>query len=106
LTDRNQGNQESRILRFRPRGSLFARGSGRPPPVEDLRKFERLPEEPDDYRHRMRMNALALVVTAVLIAAGVWLADTMARMRKDQDCYLTGRPGCTPLQIPLPTQPR
>jgi hypothetical protein len=92
---------EGRILHFRPRGSRFARKITPPPPVEDLRKYERRPDEPDDYRHRMLMNGLALIVTVVLIAAGVWIADTMARMRKNQDCYLTGRPGCTPMQIPI-----
>ena len=33
-----------------------------------------------------------------LIGAGLWLADTMAQMRKDQDCILSGRHGCTPVE--------
>ena len=38
-----------------------------------LIKYERGSE--DDYRERMIINGLAFVVTAVLIAAGVWLAS-------------------------------
>jgi hypothetical protein len=91
---------ERRILSFRPRGSQFARHTPRPSPVEDLSKYERSPEEPDDYRHRMMMNGLALAVTILLIAAGIWIAEIMAQMRKNQDCVLSGRPGCTPVQAP------
>jgi hypothetical protein len=93
---------EGRILPFRPRGALFARNV--PPPVLDLEKFERAPDEPDDFRHRMTMNAIGLAVTVVLIVTGIWIADVMAHMRKDQDCVLTGRSGCTHVDVPL--QPR
>ena len=68
------------------------------PPVPDLKKFESEPDEPDDYRHRMLMNALALGFTVLLVAGGIWIADVMAHMRKDQDCVLMGRPGCTPVE--------
>ncbi len=71
-----------------------------PSPVDDLGKFERA-GEPDDFRHRMKMNGLALAVTVVLVLAGIWIADTMAQMRKNQDCVLTGRPGCTPVNVPV-----
>ncbi|MBM3529240.1 MAG: hypothetical protein FJX62_14215 [Alphaproteobacteria bacterium] len=104
MTDKTPHHTEGRILKFRPRGSLFARHVPRPPPVEDLGKFERAPDQPDDYRHRMKMNGLALAVTIVLVAAGIWIADTMAQMRKNQDCYLAGRPACT--QVPPPTAQR
>jgi hypothetical protein len=92
---------ERRILPFRPRGSLFTRHVPRPSPVEDLSKYESHPEEPDDYRHRMMMNGLAFVATILLIAGGIWIAEVMAQMRKDQDCVLTGRSGCTPVAVPL-----
>ncbi len=67
-------------------------------PVEDLTKYER-DEGADDYRHRMVMNAVAFVFVAALIAAGLWLADTMAEMRKNQDCVLSGRRNCAPIEI-------
>jgi hypothetical protein len=41
-------------------------------------------------------------VTIFLIVAGVWIADVMAKMRKDQDCVLSGRRGCTPVDVPIP----
>jgi hypothetical protein len=90
-------------LPFRPRGSPFARNV-LPPPVPDLEKYEHAPDEPDDFRHRMLMNGLGLAVTIVLIVAGLWIADVMAHMRKDQDCVLTGRKGCTPIDVPAPVR--
>jgi hypothetical protein len=95
---------EGRILPFRPRGSMFARNVPRPPPMPDLEKYERAPGEPDDFRHRMTMNALGLAVTVVLVVTGIWIADVMAHMRKDQDCVLIGRSGCTHVDVPV--QPR
>lgn len=94
---------EGRVLKFRPRGSMFARPLPRQSPVEDLGKYEGN-DGPDDYRHRMLMNVAALTATIVLVAGGIWIASTMAQMRKNQDCVLTGRPGCTPVAAPI--QPR
>ena len=45
--------------------------------VPDLSKYER-PESLDDYRHRMVVNAIALVFVIVLILAGSWLVNMMA----------------------------
>ena len=89
VTRPTSSEPEAQILPFRPRGSMFARNV--PPPVPDLEKFEHAPDEPDDFRHRMTMNALGLVVTVVLVVTGIWIADVMAHMRKDQDCVLMGR---------------
>jgi hypothetical protein len=103
LNNPRQSESEGRVLPFRPRGSLFAR-TQRPTPVEDLRKYERIADEPDDYIHRMKMNALAALVAILLIVGGLWIADVMAQMRKNQDCVLSGRRDCTPVDVPL--QPR
>jgi hypothetical protein len=92
---------EHQVLPFKPRGSLFARNAPKPPPVPDLDKYEQAPEQPDDYRHRMLMNGLALAFTVALIVAGIWIADVMAHMRKDQDCVLTGRRDCTHVEVPV-----
>ena len=80
---------------------MFARNAPRPPAVPDLEKYEHAPDEPDDFRHRMTMNALGLAITVVLVATGIWIADIMAHMRKDQDCVLIGRPGCKHIDAPL-----
>jgi hypothetical protein len=69
-------------------------------PVPDLGKYEQAPDESDDFRHRMAMNGLGLVVTVVLIAGGLWIAEVMAHMRKDQDCLLSGRASCVPIDVP------
>ena len=87
---------DPRVVKFR-KGSA----SARPPattPVEDLTKYERS-EDSDDYRHRMLVNVAAFLVVIGLIGAGLWLADTMATMRKNQDCVLSGRRGCTPVEV-------
>lgn len=101
------GDAGRRVILFRPR-------AGAPPttaipapswerdvssPVSDLTKFERTQEQ-DDYRHRMIVNAVALVFTILLAAAGIWLAESMAALRKNQDCVLMGRRGCSPIELP------
>lgn len=68
------------------------------PPVDDLAKYER-GIEVDDYRHRMIVNLAAFVFVIALIGAGLWLADTMAQMRKNQDCVLSGRRNCSPVEV-------
>ena len=101
MTSEQSNEQEGRILQFRPRGgSLFVHHAP-PPQVPDLKQFESEPEDPGEYRHRMLMNALALGFTVLLVAGGIWIADVMAHMRKDQDCVLIGRPGCTPVNVPI-----
>lgn len=90
-----------RVVPLRRR--LTSGGSlGRPridPPVEDLSRYERREDE-DDYRHRMIVNIFALVFTAILVVAGVWVANKIAEMRKQQDCVLSGRRSCSPVEIP------
>ena len=99
-----QNESEGRILPFRARGSLFTRSVPPPPVVPDLEKYERIPEPPGEYRHRMMMNGLGLAVTVALIVTGLWIADVMAHMRKDQDCVLSGRRNCASIDVPLGPQ--
>ena len=101
MTRPDTSDHEGQILQFRQRGSLLGRNVRHPPLVPDLKKFEQPPEQPDDFRHRMLMNGLGLVVTVLLIVGGVWIADVMAHMRKDQDCVLMGRPNCAHINIPI-----
>jgi hypothetical protein len=76
-------------------------GDAAPSPVGDLKRYEQSTEK-DDYRHRMTINLLALAFLIFLVIGGIWIADTMAAMRKNQDCVLSGRRGCTPVDAPLP----
>jgi hypothetical protein len=95
---------EHQVIRFRPRGSPFPRRAPAPAPIDDLAKYERPRDEPDDYRHRMLMNGLATVAIVALVSVGLWIATTMAEIRKNQDCVLSGRSNCAP--IPVPLEPR
>ena len=74
-----------------------------PAPAGYLDKFARS-DEPDDFRHRMTVNVVAFVFVALLILAGIWLADTIVTMRKNQDCVLTGKRNCAPIEAPAATR--
>lgn len=98
--------ESGQVIRFRRRGAprsgwRWPAQQPRPDetPVADLTKYERANGD-DDYRHRMTMNVLALVTTAILVVVGVWLAVSISDMRNAQDCYLQGRRNCNQLVIP------
>src|SRR5665213_2353931 len=90
-------DDEPRVVRFRRRGT-GGPGLSAPSPVEGLAKYER-GEGADDYRHRMLVNAAALAVDVLLMAVGLWLADTMAKIRKNEDCVFSGRRNCAPIEV-------
>jgi hypothetical protein len=104
-------DETDRVVPFRPRGRIpvrlpsdnatpkWTQGDSRPP-VEDIAKFQHTADD-DDYRQRMTMNVLALAACIGLALAGIWLANAIAQMRKNQDCVLSGRPGCTHVDVPL-----
>jgi hypothetical protein len=71
-------------------------------PVSDMAKYEQSGDG-DDFAHRMRMNAAAIVVLALLVAGGVWIAITMAEMQKNQNCVLQGRRNCAPIDMASPS---
>ncbi len=97
--DQSPSDDEHRVVSFR-RGQAGARPPAPgPTPVADLAKYEDR-ESPEDYRNRMIVNVAAFLFVIALIGGGIWIADTMARMRKDQDCVLSGRRGCTPVEAP------
>jgi hypothetical protein len=49
-------------------------------------------------------NLLAFALLSLIVYCGIWLANTMAQLRTNQDCVLTGRTNCAPIKVP--TQPR
>ena len=86
-------DDDHRVVKFRPRTS--AQPPGRAPhEANDLSRYERRPEEPDDFRHRMLANLAAFAFTVALTAIGIWLAMSIAELRKNQDCVLMGRRDC------------
>ncbi len=97
-------DQDHRVLPFRPPGTPGAqrRQLRAPPPptapVDGLAKYEG-GDSDDNYRHRMLVNLAALMFTILLAIAGGWLAIQIAEMRKNQDCVLSGRRNCTPIDV-------
>lgn len=73
------------------------------PPNEEFDKFAQN-DEPDDFKHRMVVNLIAFAFVAALVASALWLADSLATMRKDQDCVLSGKRGCTQVETPVKTR--
>ena len=106
----SQPSEDHQVLPFRPRKRSphtehsprwrQRAGKAAPSPVEDLRKYEGEQIE-DNYRHRMLVNLAALLATIVLALAGAWLAVQMADLRKKQDCVLSGRRNCMPINDKL-----
>ena len=101
---------EHRVLQFRPRSLAPAAGPRRNlnEPVRpfeaasDLSRYEHNREEPDDFRHRMLANVAAFAFTFALLAIGIWLAMSIANLRRTQDCVLMGRRDCVRISAPHP----
>jgi len=70
------------------------------PEPNDLSRYERAREEPDDFRHRMLANVAAFAFTVALTAIGIWLAMSIADLRRTQDCVLLGRRDCVQITPP------
>ena len=92
-------DDEHRVLKFRPRTLSHppgkpAHGEDGGQQAQDLSRFERAREEPDEFRHRMLANLAAFAFTVALTAIGIWLAMSIADLRKTQDCVLMGRRDC------------
>ncbi len=94
-----------RILPFEPRRKPprpNASPSADPPsPVAGLDEYSRQRDDGDDYRCRMRANFAAIVLVGLLIWCGYWLFNTLAELRKVQDCILVGRTNCAPISLPV-----
>jgi hypothetical protein len=104
-------DDEHRVLKFRPRTLAHPPGQrGGPDQLDrdeggrhqsaNLSRVERDREEPDDFRHRMLANLAAFAFTVALTAIGIWLAMSIADLRKTQDCVLMGRRDCAQISAP------
>ena len=74
--------------------------------ARDLSHYERDREEPDDYRQRMLANIAAFAFTVALISIGIWLAMSIANLRRTQDCVLMGLRDCVRISAPVPSNIR
>jgi hypothetical protein len=90
----NSSDDDERVVSFRS-----GRPVAKPPaaPVEDLAKYHGTESE-EEYRHRMIVNIAALAFIVALVAAGWWLAGAMVEMRKNEDCVVSGRRDCVPIE--------
>ena len=93
-------DDDHRVVKFVPRNSAALQNTASRPAAEDLSRYEQAGDEPDDFRTRMIANAAALALTAILIGIGIWLAISIADLRKTQDCVLVGRRDCAPITAP------
>ena len=103
--------EEHRVLQFRPRSALHTpawrgntvaqpqRQDPTPEPL-DLSRYERPREQEDDFRQRMLANIAAFAFTVALTAVGIWLAMSIADLRRTQDCVLMGRRDCVHISTP------
>ena len=102
-------DDEHVVLKFRPRTSAHPparRDDPAPakaaPAVNDLSRYEQSRDEADDFRHRMLANLAAFAFTVALTAIGIWLAVSIADLRKTQDCVLMGRRDCAGISVTPP----
>jgi hypothetical protein len=105
-SDRRDAGPFGQILKFEPRSPgkpFFVAGT---PPVEDdhddFARFEQEHDEPIDYRHRMIMNLIAVSILISLVVVGVWIADAITDLQREQDCLMQGRSNCAPIEVPIP----
>ena len=100
-------DDEHVVLKFRPRTSAHPPGrrdepgdqANSGPAANDLSRYQRPRDEPDDFHHRMLANVAALAFTVALTAIGIWLAMSIADLRKTQDCVLMGRRDCARISV-------
>jgi hypothetical protein len=103
--------QEHQVLQFRPRNPALtasrrkdlgpqAQQSDVRQQPNDLSRYEQPREGPDDFRHRMLANIAAFAFTIALTAVGIWLAMSIADLRRTQDCVLMGRRDCVRISPP------
>jgi hypothetical protein len=108
-------DEEHQVLPFRPRNPALTPGWRRDLNTQapasdtqrepnDLSRYERPRnqdhDEPDDFRHRMLANIAAFAFTVALTAIGIWLAMSIADLRRTQDCVLMGRRDCVKITTP------
>ena len=87
-----------RRRRDKPRPAPASAGFDQGDPHDDLARYED-EDRNINYRHRMLMNVIAVVVVSLLVGLGVWIADTIAEMEKAQDCIMQGRQNCAPIKV-------
>ncbi len=99
MNEPNSNDPEHRVLPF-PQHGRGSSGPVKPRSPGPESKTGRNDDDAADDRHRTITNVAGLAFVVLLIAAGIWLANTMATMRKNEDCVLSGRRNCAPIEAP------
>jgi hypothetical protein len=78
----------------------FPRGSAVNRTRSDANPFRNGPDlsvepESDEGRHHDRGNLLATVATVLLIAAGLWIVNSLVDTQKSKGCYASGTRYCS-----------
>jgi hypothetical protein len=98
-------DDDRNIIRLRSRGAVVRLESGPyrsvttdESPVPGITKYE---HSDDNYRHRMLVNLLAVIVTLVLIVAGSWIMTTLMQMTIDsRNCPRRSTSACAAFYVP------
>ncbi len=56
--------------------------------------------DPEEERRRIRTNVAALILAAVLVLVGWFLVDKLGQSARMQDCLMSGRSNCAPINVP------
>lgn len=59
------------------------------------------PPAPD----RRRSGVISLLVIAGLVLGGLWLVHVLRKASQLQDCILSGRTNCAPIEVPQDSSP-
>lgn len=58
------------------------------------------PADDDDNGGRSRTSLVGLIVVIVLVVGGVFLVEKLKAMSDLQDCLMSGRTNCAPIEVP------
>jgi hypothetical protein len=56
--------------------------------------------DPEEDRRRIRSNVAALVLAALLVGVGWFLVHQLGKSARLQDCLMSGRTNCAPIEVP------
>jgi hypothetical protein len=56
--------------------------------------------DPESGGESRRGAVVGLVIVVVLLAVGLWLARELGSASRIQDCVMSGRSNCEPLDVP------
>ncbi|HTJ65818.1 MAG TPA: hypothetical protein VL899_18600 [Alphaproteobacteria bacterium] len=56
--------------------------------------------DPEEDRRRARINVTALILAAILVLVGWFLVRQLGQSARMQDCIMSGRSNCAPIEAP------